>query len=507
MTFAYEKQPAVGTRIHMPADDAMEVFLGATPALRKAGHYNDKAVYNWQMPHLIARRRSGEAGLKSVFVAVYDLFAGGPRIQRAQRLDAGGGGVGLRVELGDRVDTLLMSLEGPRLLSAGGMQIRGLVGLVCEQRGKADAYLVGGTRLRKGDLKLTAATGAYAGTIVSASRTCDGAAADTFVTPADLPPGTALRGSWMIVTHGGGRLTHGYRIDRVETAVGRSVVHLAADHGLRISRAPQLTREVFSKWRSFKGPDTFVIHTHAATAAAAVIEPNTGPPDRLNMQRFVPFVGQTAVALSAPRGRAVHYTTDGSAPTAASPRYSGPFVLRRSATVKAVVPDPRGLQKPRIAVQRFQAALTPKAVAAPRPGLTYRDTEGTRPGRTGVAAAFDTAPAPRGKQPGRTFDGLIRVPQDGIYTFHVQSAGGTVLSVGGRVLVDNTGLGPFKEWSARVALKAGLHPIRLTHRYPTGRGASSALRVSYAGGGAGAAAPPRRRAVSRGSPIGTGVAA
>ena len=100
-----------------------------------------------------------------------------------------------------------------------------------------------------------------------------------------------------------------------------------------------------------------------------------------------------------------------------------------------------------------------------------------------MAAAFDTAPAPRGKQPGRTFDGLIRVPQDGIYTFHVQSAGSTVLSVGGLALVDNTGLGPYREWSARIALKAGLHPVRLTHRYATGRGASSSLRISYAGPG------------------------
>ena len=41
------------------------------------------------------------------------------------------------------------------------------------------------------------------------------------------------------------------------------------------------------------------------------------------------------ISVDAP-GAEIHYTLDGSAPTAASPLYTGPFVINRQQTVSAV---------------------------------------------------------------------------------------------------------------------------------------------------------------------------
>ena len=60
------------------------------------------------------------------------------------------------------------------------------------------------------------------------------------------------------------------------------------------------------------------------TLAAPVISGNT------------PFAESTTVSMSGPDGAEIHYTTDGSNPTAQSQLYSEPFTLSASANVKAI---------------------------------------------------------------------------------------------------------------------------------------------------------------------------
>ena len=62
----------------------------------------------------------------------------------------------------------------------------------------------------------------------------------------------------------------------------------------------------------------------AQTLAAPVISGNT------------PFADSTTVSMSGPDGAEIHYTTDGSNPTAESQLYSEPFTLSASANVKAI---------------------------------------------------------------------------------------------------------------------------------------------------------------------------
>ena len=49
-----------------------------------------------------------------------------------------------------------------------------------------------------------------------------------------------------------------------------------------------------------------------------------------------PFAETTTVSMSGPDGAEIHYTTDGSSPTAQSQLYSEPFTLSASANVKAI---------------------------------------------------------------------------------------------------------------------------------------------------------------------------
>ena len=49
-----------------------------------------------------------------------------------------------------------------------------------------------------------------------------------------------------------------------------------------------------------------------------------------------PFAESTTVSMSGPDGAEIHYTTDGSEPTAESQLYSEPFTLSASANVKAI---------------------------------------------------------------------------------------------------------------------------------------------------------------------------
>jgi len=305
--FTCRDAPGTGTRIHMLRDDQMEVFLGETPALRKAGHYRDQLVYKWQMPHLIARRamrgsrvedrgsRGQRGELKSVFVAVYDMFQGRPKITSVRRLRQDEHMVALRIALGDRTDTLLYAFGQPQAMSAGGMEANGKLGLVAERDGRADGYLIAGTSLRKGELRLSARPGSYTGVVTGAARKLDGGASDAFITAAELPTGAALWGKWLVLTHGRirarfgrpvppdaqgvsgayGAVTHAYEIDRIEKKRGKTWIHLTRDHGLRMEG--NRTTEVFSMWRTYEGQEKFVIHTHAATVGRPGIEKQIVP--------------------------------------------------------------------------------------------------------------------------------------------------------------------------------------------------------------------------------------
>jgi hypothetical protein len=81
---------------------------------------------------------------------------------------------------------------------------------------------------------------------------------------------------------------------------------------------------------------------------------------------------------------------------------------------------------------------------------------------------------------GLLFSGYVRIPEDGVYSFSLGSDDGSRFLLDGRRLIDNDGLHGMQQRRGAVALKAGLHPIRVEYFNKTG---GEGLTLSWSGPG------------------------
>jgi hexosaminidase len=93
------------------------------------------------------------------------------------------------------------------------------------------------------------------------------------------------------------------------------------------------------------------------------------------------------------------------------------------------------------------------------------------PTRVATAGAVALPGFQRAETYGLLFTGYLRVDHAGLYTISLSSDDGSVLEVGGRVVVDNDGWHSDAVKSGMIALEAGIHPI--TIRYVQGSGGAS----------------------------------
>jgi hexosaminidase len=182
---------------------------------------------------------------------------------------------------------------------------------------------------------------------------------------------------------------------------------------------------------------------------------------------------------------AIHYTTDGSDPTEAAPRYTGPLVLEVSGgsvtvAARAFLPNGR-VSTAKAATFRKTSLRPPLAVdaAALAPGLRYQYYEAAVasvdslrqhwPVREGISSSVALQGDERDERFGLTFQGLLHVPRDAVYDFRLTSDDGSRLLIAGEVVIDHDGLHGPTERSGMIALAAGYHTI--------------AVRFFQAGGG------------------------
>lgn len=226
-----------GTRIHLPMNDG-QLFLGQTPGLRGAGHYNDNAVYDDWMPHFIVRR-DGKAGLKSVFVAVYDMHGGKPAVSAVKRINTDPGRVALEIKAGNRTDAFVLQLDERRKVEFGAVKTDARVAFAQDIRGKPLLWMIEGTMLTVGGETISARTAMFAAQVTAMSET-------SFTVGATL--NWEWLGRWGVLVHDVAEgHTHAYPI----AAVTGKEVRLRMPHGLKM--ADGHTTEVFSPWRTFKG--------------------------------------------------------------------------------------------------------------------------------------------------------------------------------------------------------------------------------------------------------------
>ncbi len=171
----------------------------------------------------------------------------------------------------------------------------------------------------------------------------------------------------------------------------------------------------------------------------------------------------------------IHYTLDGSEPTLLASTYTHPLLIRATTTVKA---------------KAFKNGYTPSAT------LTVHTTKanylspvtGKRKGEQGIRYTYyeghfsDVAEIVSGKRIasgvmpspsivsarsrdhfGYCFEGFIEISKQGIWEFSTRSDDGSVLYIGNQLVVDNNGSHAAVTATGRIALKSGLHPIRILY--------------------------------------------
>jgi hypothetical protein len=386
------------------------------------------------------------------------------------------------------------------MVTAGGIETDGRIALVSETReGPAGGWLVGGKRLRKGELRLTAARGVYSGLIDLAPRTSDGAEANAFVVAEELPEGDRLGGAFVIVTMPKTMMaswntsaadpqspyTRGYEIARIERRQGRNWIHVKGDHGLRIE-ANRMIREVYAPGLVYRGKLGYTIHDSAFRfVAPPTIAPDGGP-----------ALGPVEVTLGAgpQAGGEVRYTTDGASPTRGSPLYGGPFVVKSPATVRARV-YAEGMASA-VARADFVAPIKPVGVRRDElvAGLAYRYWEGTGrptlehaarvPLASGTVKGFGPVPVPAPRESATAFAveyaGYVDVPRDGVYEISLMGDGVGRFKIGSTVAVErDLSSRPGVAATGSVGLLAGFQPVTVTFAHAGPGSAGTGPRVGW----------------------------
>lgn len=172
---------------------------------------------------------------------------------------------------------------------------------------------------------------------------------------------------------------------------------------------------------------------------------------------------------------AIHYTLDGSEPSASSPVYEGPILLDATTTLRCRLVHTNG-QLSAVWSKTYEQVKPMSAVRVRRTkqGVRYRYYEGNfltlpdfaslTPKKEGIAQAFDVEGlAERQDHYAFQFEGYLEVPEDAIYTFYTYSDDGSQLFIGGQLVVDNDGSHAARLREGRVALQKGVHPFRLDY--------------------------------------------
>jgi len=182
------------------------------------------------------------------------------------------------------------------------------------------------------------------------------------------------------------------------------------------------------------------------------------------------------VALIAPAGAAVHYTTDGTNPTLSSPTYTSAFTLTKTTIVKAQIFDDKKLPG-KVAEASAKAYTWMPAVkisGALQPGVAYKyfETKGKQnlaalpsltPAFTGVTTDISVAVKKRESEFSLLFDGYLKIEKDGIYHFTTRSDDGSILYIDDVEVVNNDGDHGSVEAAGKAALKKGFHKIKVAY--------------------------------------------
>ena len=322
--------------------------------------------------------------------------------------------------------------------------------------------------------------------------------------------------------------------DRYDLLLKR-LYHDRDTHGIGAGVYTQLT-DVEVELNGFFTYDRAVLKFDTARTAAV----NRGVAPYI-LPELADFTDRVSVTIHQGTPTEVRYTIDGSAPTASSPLYRGPFTVRGTTSVRArsfANGTPTAAAEARVDYAKV-AGRAPASVAAASlaRGLDYAyyveptaepafrmswpvrwqverpevKADDYTAKKTGVVPVPTLAPRDTTELFSFRYTGYVRVPRTGVYTFTARSDDGAALWVGDQNVFWSVGQSPktTESWG-QIALQAGLHPITLTYfqaygpmalellvdgplvrRQPVPASWFSHPRASGAPGGAGTGASPR----------------
>ena len=204
------------------------------------------------------------------------------------------------------------------------------------------------------------------------------------------------------------------------------------------------------------------------------------------------FIDQTPVSFTTQiPGAVIRYSLDGSEPGSNSSIAPNNIVVKNSTTVKAkCFLNGRPITETS-SVSFKKVAPTPAVnVSSPSSGLNYSVYEGDwsslpdfktlQPTTSGALKTIDISAKQGTDKYGFVFDGLIKIPADGIYTFYISSDDGSKLFIDDKLLIDNDGLHGMTEKNNEIPLAKGYHMIKVLFFEKTG---GDDLHVEWKGPG------------------------
>jgi hexosaminidase len=184
------------------------------------------------------------------------------------------------------------------------------------------------------------------------------------------------------------------------------------------------------------------------------------------------------IALSPIPGSRIFYTLDGSEPSEFSNPYTEPVKISltpsSSAVLKTIVMIGSGRKSSTYSAVITNRKMLPAGVVDPKiEGMTYQVYKGTfnsvqildgvEPAVKGETKTFALRPLNEKENFGVIWDAYIKVPEEGLYDFAIDSDDGAVLLIDDQTIVDNDGIHTRKTSNGDVPLAKGFHKIRVKY--------------------------------------------
>ena len=187
------------------------------------------------------------------------------------------------------------------------------------------------------------------------------------------------------------------------------------------------------------------------------------------------FLESSSVSLSSENDKAtIRYTLDGSEPDKNSEKFTHPITIAKTSVLKAKCFVDGIHPSYTVAFEFEKLKLQPALnVSNLEQGLRYiykeigcsktADLDNHPVDNSGTISTFNIDSIKDQRAFGYIYEGYIKAPVDGLYTFYLESNDGSVLFLDNKLIIDNDGDHMVQTLFAKVALKKGFHSIKLKY--------------------------------------------